>query len=311
MEVPKDFSSFTTGSIDGFISDLQTRIKGAGIGTALYDSLTENLRDAQTFGDLIKECIENGVELEDFDGEGIWKKILSGDDPEAVKNALSYALGQLNGTEGIAGVKDYSIGDDGKLKSQDEKSAESDGWQQKSEKMLNGLQSVSSGLQTMGIQLPSGVTKIINVAQGLMQIIQGVQSVVSIFNTTTAVSQTMATTANTSAMWYNTMALTSLKAAMITNTGVSALKFAHGGIVRAASGLHIPGSSYSGDRVPALVNSGELILNQAQQGNLASQLEDAGRMPLSSSPYVDAETIYVGLNNFLRRKGLGELVVAR
>jgi hypothetical protein len=41
-------------------------------------------------------------------------------------------------------------------------------------------------------------------------------------------------------------------------------KFETGGIV--------PGSSYSGDKVPALVNSGELILNRAQQGAIAGQL---------------------------------------
>ena len=41
-------------------------------------------------------------------------------------------------------------------------------------------------------------------------------------------------------------------------------KFATGGIV--------PGNSFSGDKVPAMVNSGELILNEAQQGNLANKL---------------------------------------
>lgn len=42
---------------------------------------------------------------------------------------------------------------------------------------------------------------------------------------------------------------------------VEGVSFANGGIV--------PGGSYSGDHVPAMVNSGELILNRAQQDNLA------------------------------------------
>ena len=44
-------------------------------------------------------------------------------------------------------------------------------------------------------------------------------------------------------------------------------KFENGGIVG--------GNSYSGDKMIARVNSGELILNKAQQSNLASQLQGA------------------------------------
>ncbi len=44
---------------------------------------------------------------------------------------------------------------------------------------------------------------------------------------------------------------------------------------RYANGGIVPGRSYSGDNVPAYVNSGELILNRAQQGNLARQLTAA------------------------------------
>ncbi|UYI97137.1 MAG: phage tail tape measure protein [Parabacteroides distasonis] len=45
-------------------------------------------------------------------------------------------------------------------------------------------------------------------------------------------------------------------------------KFANGGIV--------PGSMYSGDRVPAMVNSGEMILNRSQQSNLFQILNQGG-----------------------------------
>lgn len=45
-------------------------------------------------------------------------------------------------------------------------------------------------------------------------------------------------------------------------------KFANGGIV--------PGSMYSGDRVPAMVNSGEMILNRSQQGRLFDILNSKG-----------------------------------
>lgn len=52
-------------------------------------------------------------------------------------------------------------------------------------------------------------------------------------------------------------------------------KYETGGIVGANGGM-IPGASFSGDKVLARVNSGELILNRAQQKNIASQLVAGG-----------------------------------
>lgn len=45
-------------------------------------------------------------------------------------------------------------------------------------------------------------------------------------------------------------------------------KFANGGI--------IPGNMFSGDRVPVLANSGEMILNRTQQGYLFNMLQLGG-----------------------------------
>ena len=90
---------------------------------------------------------------------------------------------------------------------------------------------------------------------------------------------------------------------------------ANGGIVKAANGAFIPGNNYSGDNVfagNAWVNSGELVLNRAQQGNLAEQLEDSRNNAVGNShPYVSGELIYLGVNNYLKRSGRGEIVTSR
>ncbi len=52
-------------------------------------------------------------------------------------------------------------------------------------------------------------------------------------------------------------------------------KYENGGIVGVNGGI-IPGASFSGDKILARVNSGELILNRAQQKNIASQLVSGG-----------------------------------
>ena len=92
----------------------------------------------------------------------------------------------------------------------------------------------------------------------------------------------------------------------------SATGYASGGIVK--------GNSYSGDRIGGLVdgnqlvglNAGEVVLTRAMTGNLASQLssQNSGGS-VSSTPYVTGEKIILGINNYAKKQGWGELVFSR
>lgn len=92
----------------------------------------------------------------------------------------------------------------------------------------------------------------------------------------------------------------------------SATGYASGGIVK--------GNSYSGDNIGGLVdgsqfvglNAGEVVLTRAMTGNLASQLSSQnGRASVSSTPYVTGEKIILGINNYAKKQGWGELVFSR
>ena len=132
-------------------------------------------------------------------------------------------------------------------------------------KGVGAIGQITGSLQNLGLKLPDGVTKAVSAMQGLINIIQAVQTVISVFSTGTQ-------TANTVAVAANTAAVGALATVMTINTASKFIPFfSHGGIARAANGF-IGGNSYSGDFLPVAVNSGELILNRAQQGNLASQL---------------------------------------
>lgn len=76
-------------------------------------------------------------------------------------------------------------------------------------------------------------------------------------------------------------------------------KFAHGGIV--------PGGSYVGDLVPAMVNSGEMILNNRQQANLFSLLNNGGgkgqQVVSIGNPKVRGSDIYLSLKNYMKSTG--------
>ena len=140
--------------------------------------------------------------------------------------------------------------------------------------MVGGIQQLVGGMQTLGIELPEGFDKMFGGLQGIITILEAIQT--------------------------------------IQTAGAILGIFHNGGIVpHAATGMIIPGNDYS-DRTPVLASSGELILNKAQQGNIASMLDGGNRGGgYQGTPYVDGEKIFLGVNNFLRRSGRGEIVTSR
>jgi hypothetical protein len=71
-----------------------------------------------------------------------------------------------------------------------------------------------------------------------------------------------------------------------------------------ANGGVVPGSSFSGDNTIIAANAGEVVLNRAQQTNLASQLE-AGSLPnnLHLSTEISGTNLRVVMDNDNRSKG--------
>lgn len=100
--------------------------------------------------------------------------------------------------------------------------------------------------------------------------------------------------------------------------GVAAIIAAMSSMPHFATGGIVPGTSFTGDKVPALLNSGEMILNGAQQGNLfkilnggmydslsrtISPLPENSEIRLSSNITVRGDTLYLALNNYMKRTG--------
>ena len=79
--------------------------------------------------------------------------------------------------------------------------------------------------------------------------------------------------------------------------------FAEGGIV--------PGNSYSGDRLTANVNSGELILSASQQNVLAARLQNNNPQNMHLTATIKGTDIQLALNNTARQQGRGTYVTAR
>lgn len=169
-------------------------------------------------------------------------------------------------------------------------------------KAMSGLSSIMSGIEGVGVEIPGEIKDVINVIQSAMAIIQGVQTVISVFSTSTE-------TANTAAVIANTIALGALTTAMAANTATNLIPgFANGGIIPHAAGGTVAGTHYSGDVTPILANAGEVVLNRAQVGNLASTLQGGGLGNLQLEAIVRGEDLRFIINSNGRRTGRGEIV---
>ena len=174
------------------------------------------------------------------------------------------------------------------------------------EKGIEGISKITGGLNQMGVKVPEEIEKAIAVMQGAMAVIQGVQTVMEVLGTTSM-------TANTIAINANTAALLALTASMEVNTATNLIPgFKNGGVVpRAATGMVIPGNDHA-DHTLLYASSGETILNKAQSNTIAGLLERGEQGGgYQGTPYVEGEKIFLGVNNFLRKSGKGEIVTSR
>ena len=295
----QDFALSTTNfdTINSYISGIKNALKDADLGSDLYNSLTEQLKDATTMSTMLQELMERGLQGADLQSvaEKFKTALLEGDVPD---DKIKEYIDKLNEQIKNAGGIELSYNEKtGEVKDKDKKKSDRDVLKD-SKQLVSGLSQVAGGLQQMGVKLPEEVQQVLGVVQGLMTVIEGVNTVIGI-------TQTAALTANTTAM----VALTS---ALWANTATSIIPFANGGIVpHAANGYFIGGTHMSGDVTPIMANAGELVLNRAQQGNLASQLSDGGgNGNLRLETYVSGRDLRIVLNNESQGRLKGKYVTS-
>ena len=287
---------------------------GEAIEQEIRVKLAEQNMDAdmQTLRTLLETQIKNGIEGIEIPSDTLAQAIMGEgvDIPDEYWSKLQDQINEKLKDLGIDALNiDFKTGKD----SDNNKRTKNDDGITKLSKGISGLNSITGGLEKMGIEIPSEIQSLIGVIEGVMAVIQGVQTIIGITQTT--------------ALATNTAALLSLEAAIWANTASSLIPFANGGIVpafanggligKAAGGMLIPGNSFSGDnlRMPVDggrgwigVNSGELILSRSQQNNLATALSGNGFDGLNLTATIRGEQIRLALNNNGRRTGRGEYV---
>ena len=270
--------------------------------------------DETTLKTLLKDSIQNGINGMDLQFASLSDQIAKGIDvPEEKWQKILDDYNKLREAIGETPIEiDFKSGE---LKDSGLSKKEGGDHFEDTSKLVSGLNSGASGLQQMGVKLPENVQKTMSVIQGIMSVIQGTNAIITLIHSVSTPSKIASETANTAAETANTVAIGALTAAVAANTTALTVNtatgfipfFAHGGLVHAATGYMVPGNDHA-DRTLIAASSGELILNRAQQGVIASQLESGNGGGMRVVGEIQGEKIVLVANRFLKRSGQGELV---
>ena len=170
--------------------------------------------------------------------------------------------------------------------------------------IVGGVDNIVSALEGLGLDVDSGFKKGLKFIQSILTIIEAIKSIESAI-------QILSTGRDTA---YQATVVSELGAIAVSSAitaGVQTVKaipiigwaLKEGGVVHAASGV-VMGQNYV-DRVPATLSSGEMVLNPAQQSKLFKMANSGGGGGNESQPYVNAETIVLGIQNWAKRRGKG------
>ena len=266
--------------IGNYISELQSQLSTQTFGTSSYNSLASNIIDATTFKILMQTAIQNGLNDIVVEAAPLWQQIINADDipnekwQEIIDKINAYMADhpiELDFTTGSVKTKG---------KTTDTKPKEASITKEVGQ-IASGIGQVVNGIDSLGVEIPEGLKNVINGVQTVTSILGGIATTV--------------------------LAIEALAGADLLTP------FAMGGVVKAANGWNgkVPGNYRGVDRVPILAESGETILTRAQAGVIDTLLSDANRGGGDAQPYVTGEKIWLGVNNFLRRSGRGEIVTSR
>ena len=320
-----DLKGLNEQAINAKIAEIKKNLSGLTIGSKEWIDLKGLEADALAFSNMLQTAIKNGMDVTSLNPENFWKNVFG--DHEQAKAVLQDILDKINAyaqEKGIDPIKlNFTTGEiQGKTKEESNKFA--DEFSKFAGEFVGGLSSVSSGLSKLGVELPEGVGKVLNVLQGVTEVINGVNAIIQSTQVGAITANTAAVTANTAALGgaaaSNAVGGIGLAGALgpigLAVGGAAILGsvfglFHRGGIVRAAHGYEVPGN-FGYDAVPSLLTSGELVLNRAQQGVIADALGSnrSDSEKASSKPYIEGETLFLGLQAYTRRSGMGEIVTS-
>ena len=308
-------SGFNQKTMSAWMQGRQSDLSKVEYGTKEYKDISANIADMNSIKTVLDTAIKNAIDTTQIDMTPLWSKMFGETLPEGATASLSDALTKMYEQAfdnvniddaslqdvidkineklkelGIKPIKiNFETGNIANVGKETEKS-----WRGAAGAM-SAAGSALQGLEDPGAKIAGIVGQAIaNIALGFSQA-TAASSGGGIFGWIAAIAGGLTTMLSTISAIH------------------SATGYAQGGIVDGRGGGFVGGMAYSGDNVGNVrLDSGELVLNRAQQNNLANALEGGNNNNVENrQPYVNGELIYLGLNNYLKRTGRGEIVVSK
>ena len=279
-------SGYSQEGISALRSEIQSGQKSMQMGSDEYMFQAERLVDLTAFENLMKTAVANGIQIDPALLEGLFEQIdnatfsdnalelvpsVSDEEWQVLVDTINAKLADL----GLDPIElDVKTGNVKELDNQ-----------------IGSLQTNLNGAISVFGQLGDAMQQIDDPGAKVAGIIMG-----AIANIAGTFAKSLG---GTFTPWDWIAAAISGTATMIST--IAAIKSATSGSY--AEGGIVPGSSFSGDNLTANVNSGELILNRAQQGAIAGQLNSnpMGNMRLSTE--ISGTNLRIVMNNDNRSKG--------
>lgn len=274
-------SGFNSATMAAWMTGRQGDLSKTTYGSAEYAGIMGNIADMNTIKTILEQSMKAGIDASQFNLEPLWEKVFDGENiPNETWQKMVDTINEKLEQMDLKPIKiDFNSGEIDSTAKNTEKS-----WRS----AASAVQAVGGALQ----QLEDPGAKIMGI------IGEAIANIALGFAQSTAVASGGGPLAWIAAIAGGMGTMLSTIAAIKSATAGS---YAEGGI--------IPGNNYN-DGLLANVSSGELILNRAQQNSIAGQLtatQGGGEM----QPFVDSETIWLGLRHFLNRKGMGEIVTSK
>ena len=284
-------SGYSQEGISALRSEIQGGMKGMQMGSDEYMFQAERLVDLTAFENLLKTATANGIQIDPATLETLFEGIDNAEfsedalklKPSIPDEAWEELVAQIN--EQLEEMKLDPIELDvktGGVKNLDkEVKATTD--------HVAGAAQAFSALGNAMNQIEDPGAKVAGmVAEAIASIASGYGAAVA-----------QAGTGSAGGPWGWIAFAISGVATMIAT--IAAVKSATAGSY--ANGGLIPGNSFSGDNLMANVNSGELILNRAQQANVANQLQGAAQQTVVVTGKLSGRDIRLSANNDNRSRG--------